>query len=95
MGDCAEIEDDPLPATAQVASQQGAYLAKRLNALAKGKQSVADKPFHFKFLGLMTYIGSYKSIMVHLYIVTCLDEHIFTIKIRIHHLLKDQGLLNG
>lgn len=27
-GDCAEIEANPLPATAQVAQQEGKYLAK-------------------------------------------------------------------
>lgn len=27
-GDCAEIEANPLPATAQVAQQQGRYIAK-------------------------------------------------------------------
>ncbi|EKX51060.1 hypothetical protein GUITHDRAFT_150973 [Guillardia theta CCMP2712] len=33
MGDCATIDGKPLPATAQVASQEGKYLSKYLNGL--------------------------------------------------------------
>lgn len=35
MGDCSVIDGHELPATAQVASQQGAWLRKRLNLIAK------------------------------------------------------------
>jgi len=35
IGDCSVIEGDELPATAQVASQQGNWLRKRLNLIAK------------------------------------------------------------
>jgi NADH dehydrogenase FAD-containing subunit len=35
IGDCSVIDGDELPATAQVASQQGAWLRKRLNLVAK------------------------------------------------------------
>jgi len=59
-GDCCEIVGNPLPATAQVAQQQGAYLAKFLNNEAKGKKT---SKFEFHFLGMMTYIGNYKTIL--------------------------------
>lgn len=35
IGDCSVIEGNELPSTAQVASQKGAWLRKRLNLLAK------------------------------------------------------------
>ncbi|KAH9261319.1 hypothetical protein BASA82_001044 [Batrachochytrium salamandrivorans] len=52
-----------LPATAQVASQQGRYLAKKLNTLSKYDQ--ADwyekedrmKPFVYRHLGSFSYVG--------------------------------------
>ncbi|KAL0476820.1 NADH:quinone reductase [Acrasis kona] len=46
-----------LPATAQVASQQGAYLAKRLNALSENKDA-AYPPFKYRHLGSFAYIGA-------------------------------------
>ncbi|KAJ3178286.1 hypothetical protein HDU87_003598, partial [Geranomyces variabilis] len=60
-GDCAEIKDNLLPATAQVASQQGIFLRKYLNALAKG--SPEPKPFHYTHMGSMAYIGGWQAIM--------------------------------
>jgi len=60
LGDCAEIDDYPLSPTAQVAQQQGKYLADSLNDEAEGKPI---KPFTFHLLGLMTYVGSYKSLI--------------------------------
>jgi NADH:ubiquinone reductase (non-electrogenic) len=60
IGDCTEIKGTPLPATAQVASQQGKYLADAFNAEAAGKEVA---PFKFRFLGLMTYIGHYQSLL--------------------------------
>jgi len=62
LGDCAENETKGLPATAQAASQHGAYLAKRFNTHEYLQEN--SKPFKFRFLGLMTYIGGYQSIMV-------------------------------
>jgi len=56
LGDCAEIEGNVLPATAQVAQAEGYYLASVLN----GKVTT---PFKFKYLGIMAYIGSQQSIM--------------------------------
>lgn len=55
IGDCAVIADQPtLPKTAQVASQEAAYLAKALNKGALEEQ----KPFKFRNLGTMTYLGN-------------------------------------
>lgn len=55
IGDCAVIADQPtLPKTAQVASQEAAYLAKALNRGALEEQ----KPFKFRNLGTMTYLGN-------------------------------------
>eukprot|EP01127_Copromyxa_protea_P020125 TRINITY_DN6670_c0_g1_i1.p1 TRINITY_DN6670_c0_g1~~TRINITY_DN6670_c0_g1_i1.p1 ORF type:complete len:182 (-),score=30.86 TRINITY_DN6670_c0_g1_i1:57-602(-) len=60
LGDCGQIEDMPLAATAQVAQQQGKYLAKRLNAEGKGQQY---GPFKFIFRGIMLYAGRNKSVV--------------------------------
>lgn len=58
IGDCAKIEGSSLPATAQVASQQATYLAKRLN-----KGDIEDGPeFKFRNLGSMAYLGSWRAI---------------------------------
>jgi NADH dehydrogenase FAD-containing subunit len=35
IGDCAAFKENPLPQTAQVAQQEGFYIAKFLNAKAK------------------------------------------------------------
>lgn len=54
LGDCAAVGKPPLPATAQVAQQQGAYLAKTLKRLRRGQ---AAEPFRFKASGMLAYIG--------------------------------------
>jgi NADH:ubiquinone reductase (non-electrogenic) len=59
LGDCAALEtmgapEPPLPATAQVAQQQGKYLAQSLGRLGAGR-SVA--PFRFRAQGMLAYIG--------------------------------------
>ena len=59
VGDCSEIKDQPLPATAQVAQREGYFIGKFLNKIAKGKES---KPFHYKDLGMLAYIGSNKAL---------------------------------
>lgn len=59
VGDCSEIVDYPLPATAQVAQREGYFVAKYLNNLAKGKLT---KPFRYKDLGMLAYIGSNKAL---------------------------------
>jgi NADH:ubiquinone reductase (non-electrogenic) len=54
MGDCAAFGDPPLPATAQVAQQQGKYLA---TALEHRRQGRPVEPFHFRAQGMLAYIG--------------------------------------
>jgi len=59
----------PLPATAQVASQQGKYLGSKLSKLARQKEVLAAngipatdeavaKPFKYTHLGSLAYIGN-------------------------------------
>jgi NADH:ubiquinone reductase (non-electrogenic) len=54
VGDCAAVGDPPLPATAQVAQQQGSYLVGTLKRLRKGQPA---EPFRFKASGMLAYIG--------------------------------------
>lgn len=53
LGDCA-VGEPPLPATAQVAQQQGKYLAKALTRLRRGREVA---PFRFNRGGMLAYIG--------------------------------------
>ncbi|OIW33980.1 FAD/NAD(P)-binding domain-containing protein [Coniochaeta ligniaria NRRL 30616] len=58
IGDCAVVQGDGmLPKTAQVASQQAAHLARRLN-----KGEADGKPFRFRNWGTLTYLGGWKAI---------------------------------
>jgi NADH:ubiquinone reductase (non-electrogenic) len=59
LGDCAEYEESPFPVTAQVAQQQGKYLGKALNKIVKNK---IPKPFKFRDLGMLAYIGSHRAL---------------------------------
>ena len=59
LGDCTEIPNEPFPVTAQTAQRQGKYLGKSLNKLAQGKEI---KPFKYKDLGMLAYIGSHKAL---------------------------------
>jgi NADH:ubiquinone reductase (non-electrogenic) len=59
VGDCSEIPDEPFPVTAQTAQSEGKYLGKKLNRIAKGKST---KPFRFKDLGMLAYIGSHRAL---------------------------------
>jgi len=54
LGDCAAVGEPPLPATAQVAQQQGKYLA---DALASVRENAYVEPFRFKATGMLAYIG--------------------------------------
>lgn len=56
IGDCAEIENNPLPATAQVAQKQGLFLAKIFNSGNRRKK------FTFKNLGMLAYVGGGKAL---------------------------------
>ncbi|KAG6965421.1 hypothetical protein JG688_00007209 [Phytophthora aleatoria] len=58
IGDCAEILDYSLPATAQKAQTQADYLT----ALMRGKNSTPAKPYIFRSKGMMAYLGSYQGL---------------------------------
>lgn len=74
IGDCAVVDTQPaLPKTAQVASQEAAHLARALNRQQQqqqqgrpGSSSNRDeawgKPFRFRNLGTMTYLGNWRAI---------------------------------
>ncbi|CAD7967020.1 unnamed protein product [Amoebophrya sp. A120] len=53
LGDCASIETMPMPQTAQIASQEAAYLAK---ALSLDSHEVPNN-FEFKDKGTLAYLG--------------------------------------
>lgn len=55
LGDCAAVGKPALPATAQVAQQQGNYLARALERERKGKP---PRPFRFHSQGMLAYIGA-------------------------------------
>ncbi len=59
LGDCATTEDVNLPATSQVAQQEGTYLARALNRLAKGKPV---RPFRYRHWGMLAYVGSNRAL---------------------------------
>ena len=54
LGDCSCVAGKNHPATAQVAMQQGNYLGKVLNSLARGR---AAWPFKYNHHGMLAYIG--------------------------------------
>lgn len=58
IGDCAEILDYVLPATAQKAVSQANYLT----ALLRGKNPAPAKPYSFQTKGMMAYLGSYEGL---------------------------------
>lgn len=59
LGDCATKEDINLPATSQVAQQEGTYLARSLNRIAEGKRV---KPFRYRHFGMLAYVGSNRAL---------------------------------
>jgi NADH:ubiquinone reductase (non-electrogenic) len=59
LGDCCVVEGSPLPATSQVAQQQGRYLARALTLRARGR---AVEPFQYKHLGMLAYIGGRRAL---------------------------------
>lgn len=60
VGDCANIGPDSLPATAQVAQQQGKHLAKVLREKIRGKTA---PPFEFRSFGMLAYVGAGKALV--------------------------------
>lgn len=68
LGDCASNNAKPLPTLAQVAEQQGKYLAKQMNASLAGEEERAaewkDAPeFAYKQLGSMAGLTSGTAVM--------------------------------
>lgn len=59
VGDCAAVRGKSYPATAQVAEQQGAYLAKALNRERQGKQVPS---FKYRHKGMLAYVGGGKAL---------------------------------
>jgi NADH:ubiquinone reductase (non-electrogenic) len=59
LGDCSVIEGAPLPATSQVAQQQGKYLASALNRRLTGRPV---EPFRYRHLGMLAYVGSNRAL---------------------------------
>ena len=63
MGDAAVNESGiPLPQLAQVARQQGMYLAKLFSKQVQGNEEHQQKPFSFFSLGSMAFLGELKGI---------------------------------
>ena len=58
-GDCATTEEVDLPATSQVAQQEGRYLARLLNNSARGK---SYRSFRYHHYGMLAYIGSNRAL---------------------------------
>ncbi len=59
LGDCAVVFNRNYPFTAQLAQQQGKYLAKSLNRRARGRPA---KPFRYFHMGMLAYIGSQRAL---------------------------------
>ena len=55
LGDCAVSATQPLAMLAQVANQQGKYLARRLN-------KNTDQPFKYIFMGSMAQLGTWDAV---------------------------------
>ncbi len=59
LGDCTIIESNPLPATSQVAQQQGKYLAKAMTRRARNEHV---EEFQYKHLGMLAYVGGNRAL---------------------------------
>ena len=58
-GDCAIIRGEETACTAQVAQQQGRYLAKLLNRIATEKSL---RPFFYLHMGMLAYVGGNRAL---------------------------------
>ncbi|KAG2447458.1 hypothetical protein HYH02_007781 [Chlamydomonas schloesseri] len=65
LGDVCANPDKPLPALAQVAEQQGRYLAKVLNELARGPPHGVPQQaeFTYRHLGSMATVGGHSAVL--------------------------------
>lgn len=59
LGDCSVIEKEELPATSQVAQQQGKYLARALSRRARG---LTVERFRYHHLGMLAYVGGSRAL---------------------------------
>jgi NADH:ubiquinone reductase (non-electrogenic) len=59
LGDCSVVEGGELPATSQVAQQQGKYLSK---ALVQRAHNTTVAPFQYHHLGMLAYVGSNRAL---------------------------------
>lgn len=59
IGDCGIVENGELPATSQVAQQEGRYLGKALTRRARNKQV---EPFAYHHLGMLAYVGGNRAL---------------------------------
>ncbi len=59
IGDCASFESHELPATSQVAQQEGTYLAASLACSQKGKSPGAFRYHHY---GMLAYVGGNRAL---------------------------------
>lgn len=59
LGDCGTVEGAGFPATAQVAQQQGKYLARALRLRARGGE---PEPFRYRNLGMLAYVGGSRAL---------------------------------
>ena len=55
IGDCSSVAGEDYPATAQVAQQEGTYLARALERRVRG---LPVEPFRYKNYGMLAYVGS-------------------------------------
>jgi NADH dehydrogenase FAD-containing subunit len=64
LGDCAADSERPLPALAQVALQQGKYVAKLLNTVTDVKlvEQTKQPGFKYQHLGSMASVGQWKGV---------------------------------
>merc|ERR1712110_1088075 len=65
ISDCASVRGNPLPQTAQVANQEGMYLAKHLN---DGRPP--NDPFKFESKGVMASLGGMRAVMADLPVIS-------------------------
>ena len=59
VGDCATPKEKNFPATAQVAQQEGKYLAAALAKKIKGREV---RPFRYRHYGMLAYVGSNRAL---------------------------------
>ncbi|KAJ8908012.1 hypothetical protein NDN08_008112 [Rhodosorus marinus] len=64
IGDCAQVSGSIYPAIAQVAEQQGNYLAKALNTKGIPDKDIINSQESFRFAskGMLAYLGNYSGV---------------------------------